>query len=103
MRGLIGRYSTNRDYFPFDLIAGLESRGFFEVLGRKETAHVPFTQGREDHIEAIHSRNGFSRGRMGVSARVFDAAYRDLLMRHGVEDRVEMVTWAEIVWGRPRP
>ena len=100
---LITRYSTNDDYAPFDLIAGLEARGYFEILGRARTDDCEFTQSREALIEAMHSRNGFSRGRMGVSARVFDAAYRDLLMRHGVGETVQLTTWAEIVWGRPRP
>lgn len=102
LKHLIGRYSTNRDYVPFELVKGLEERGFFEPLGVHATVPVGFTQSREDFIEAIHSRNGFSRARMAVSAPVFDAAFRDLLMRHGVVDDLDFEVWTQITWGRPR-
>jgi SAM-dependent methyltransferase len=101
LRTLIARYSTNRDFAPYDLIEELESRGHFEVLGRARTDDVPFSQSREEFIDALHSRNGFSRTRMGVVSKVFDAKFRDLLFGHGVQDSVSFGTWAEIVWGRP--
>ncbi len=100
---LISRYSTNQDYAPFDLVAGLQERGHFELVGTHRTSARPFTQDREDFIEAIHSRNGFSRARMGVNAPVFDAAFRDLLMRHGVFDDVQLEVSTVIRWGRPLP
>jgi len=96
------RYSTNQDYAPFALVPGLVERGFFEVLGTHRTTPVPFQQTRDDHVEWIHSRNGFSRSRMGVSAAVFDAAYRDLLRRHGVIDELTFDVATRITWGRPR-
>jgi len=96
---LIRRYSTNQDYVPFDLIPGLEARGWFRPRGAVCTDREPFIQSREAYIESIHSRNGFSRARMGVSANVFDAKVRDLLMRHGIEDEVRFETWSEITWG----
>ncbi len=96
---LIRRYSTNRDYAPFDLIPGLEARGWFLPRATVRTAPEPFIQSREDFIESIHSRNGFSRARMGVSANVFDAQVRDLLMRHGAGDKLRFETWSEITWG----
>ena len=99
---LIARYSTNQEYAPFDLVAGLDERGFFEPLGTHRTRSLPWTQPREAFIESIHSRNGFSRVRMGVSAAIFDAAVRDLLMRHGVDDDLTLDAFAEISWGRPR-
>ena len=97
---LIARYSTNRDYEPYVIEDELVARGHFEVLGRARTDDVPFAQGRDDYVDAIHSRNGFSRARMGVASKVFDAKFRDLLHAHGVEDTIELVTWAELVWGR---
>lgn len=99
---LIRRYSTNQDYAPFDIVAGLEERGHFELVGTHTTKLQTFKQPREEFIEAIHSRNGFSRARMGVNAPVFDAAFRDLLMRHGLFDDVELEISTVIRWGRPR-
>jgi len=98
---LIARYSTNRDYTPYDIEEELVSRGHFEVLGRARTDDVTFTQSRDEYVDALHSRNGFSRTRMGVATKVFDAKFRDLLLSHGVQESVELTTWTELVWGRP--
>ena len=100
LRTLIGRYSTNRDYAPYDIVEELTSRGFLEVLGRARTDDVPFTQTRDEYVDALHSRNGFSRTRMGVSTKVFDAKFRDLLLSHGIQESVELTTWSELIWGR---
>ncbi len=98
---LIARYSTNRDYEPYDIEQELVSRGHFEVLGRARTDDVVFSQSRDDYVDALHSRNGFSRARMGVATKVFDAKFRDLLLAHGIQESVELTTWADLVWGRP--
>lgn len=99
---LIARYSTNREYEPYDLEQELVSRGHLEVVGRARTAEVLFVQSRDEYVDALHSRNGFSRSRMGVSAKVFDAKFRDLLLSHGVQERVQLTVWAELLWGHPR-
>lgn len=100
LRTLIGRYSTNREYAPYDIVEELSSRGFFEVLGRARTDDVAFAQSRDAYVDALHSRNGFSRARMGVSSKVFDGKFRDLLLGHGVQESVELTTWGVLVWGR---
>lgn len=97
---IIRRYSTNQDYVPFDLVPGLHERGWFEPLDTVRTTTETFVQSREDYIESIHSRNGFSRARMGASAAVFDAMVRDLLMRHGIDDDVRLETWSVVSWGQ---
>lgn len=97
---MIARYSTNREYEPYDLEHELVSRGHLEVLGRARTDDADFTQTRDEYVDALHSRNGFSRARMGVSTKVFDAKFRDLLLSHGVQESVTLTTWAELVWGR---
>ena len=64
---------------------------------------IEHTQSVSEHIEAMHSRNGFSRARMSASAAAsFDDAYHALLMAHGVGDTVSVRVRAEITWGRPR-
>lgn len=97
---LITRYSTNREYEPYDIEQELTSRGYIEVLGRARTDDVVFSQSRDEYVDALHSRNGFSRTRMGVSTKVFDAKFRDLLLSHGIQESVSLTTWDEIVWGR---
>jgi SAM-dependent methyltransferase len=99
---LILRYSTNRDFQPYDLIEELTSRGLFAVEGRATTEPEPFTQRLDDYIESIHSRNGFSRDRMTPeSAAVFDAAARALVASHAPDGMLTLGVRAELVWGQP--
>lgn len=104
LRDLISKHSTNREYRPYDLIMELTSRGLFREVGRCTTLPEPFTQSIQDHIELMHSRNGFSRARMSAqSAAEFDSLYRQLLGRYCADDIVRMQTVVEIIWGVPAP
>jgi len=63
---------------------------------------VHFSQSIEDHIESIHSRNGFSRQRMGTrSADEFDESFRQLLSGYCADGIVRLETIVNIVWGAP--
>jgi SAM-dependent methyltransferase len=100
---LISRYSTNREYRPYDLVAELASRGLFEEAGRSSTAPVPCVQGVETYIESFHTRNGLSRERMTLAAAAaFDQALRQVVARHCPDGRVRGQTAATLVWGTPR-
>lgn len=101
LRALIREHSTNVDFVPYDPVEEVASRGYFEELGRHRTGIRTFEQSMDDHIEAIHSRNGFSRDRMPDAGKAFDEAYRALLERHGAGKRVVIELRDEIVWGRP--
>jgi len=99
---LISAYSTNREFRPYDLVNELTTRGLFRQAGRRTTTPVAFAQSIADHIECMHSRNGFSRDRMAAdAAAAFDAAYRRLLERYCADDVVRFSTVATIVWGSP--
>ncbi|MDH5672051.1 MAG: hypothetical protein OEZ06_07865 [Myxococcales bacterium] len=56
-----------------------------------------------NYVESFHSRNGFSRERMGaeVAAR-FDAELRDLVSPHVPDGIVRGKLTATVVWGWPR-
>src|SRR4030095_14866495 len=102
LRELIQRYSTNREYRPYDLVGELVNRGLFTETGRRTTASTLFVQSLEDHVESIHSRNGFSRDRMTVeSPAEFDRLYQRLLERHCRDGIVTLETTATVVWGIP--
>jgi hypothetical protein len=102
LQELIRKYSTNREYHPYDLVSELVSRSLFKEAGRCTTAPTLFVQSIEDHVEAIHSRNGFSRDRMTLeSAEEFDDLYRLLLKHHCREGMVKLETTATVVWGVP--
>lgn len=102
--GLIVRYTTNRDYQPYNLTSELESRGLFTKVGEQRTRSVPFEQPVEDYIESIHSRNGFSRDRMPPEdAEVFDAGVRELVAPHAHDGILRLQISAVAVWGVPAP
>lgn len=104
LQQLINRYSTNREYQPYDLLEELAQRGLFHVAGSERTAFEPFTQSIDDYVESIHSRNGFSRDRMTVeAATAFDNAVRKLLQSHANDDIVTLQIGASVVWGEPIP
>jgi len=102
LREIIPLYTTNKDYQDYSLIALLEQHGLFSTVGEKTTAPVPFTQSVEDYIESFHSRNGFSRERMGPeSAAAFDQEAREILYRTYSDGIMSLQVVAEVVWGIP--
>lgn len=101
---LIQRYSTNREYRPYNLLTELDTRGFFHVEGARRTAPVPFRQTVDAYIESIHSRNGFSRDRMtAAAAAAFDAAARALVTPYARDDGLlQLRVVGSVAWGRPQ-
>ena len=99
---IIPRYSTNKDYQPFDMIEAFERHGLFQKVGEKKTAPVSFVQSIDDCIESYHSRNGFSRERMTPEqAAAFDQEAREILLASHSDGKVHMQVVANIVWGIP--
>jgi SAM-dependent methyltransferase len=104
LQAVINRYSTNRDFQPYDLLAELATRGLFRVVGAQRTPTRAFTQPVDAFIEALHSRNGFSRERMTpADAAACDAAIRQMLRDAGVGELVELHVAADVTWGEPAP
>ena len=102
--GVIARYSTNRDYQPYDLLQELATRGLFVAAGRKRTELLPFRQTIDDYIESYHSKNGLSRQRMGAEAAAdFDREMRRILEPHANDGWLEYRVGADVAWGRPEP
>jgi SAM-dependent methyltransferase len=102
LTALIARFSTNQDFEPFSLMAGLIARGLFRPRAYRRTAPVPFEQSIEDFIDSIHARNGFSRDRMpGASAREFDRSVHELLSGYHPDGIVRGDCTATIHWGTP--
>jgi SAM-dependent methyltransferase len=100
----IDRFSTNRRYRPYDLIAELTERGLFAELGRRRTAPVAFSQPVAAYVESFHGRNGFSRDRMAPGdAAAFDAAVERLVAPHAEAGSISLSIMGEVVWGRPAP
>lgn len=102
LEGLFPRFSTNRDYRPYDLVVELAARDLFREAGRRTTAPVAFAQAIDDYVESFHTRNGLSRERMGPAAAAeFDAALRGLAAPHCPDGVVRGRVATRVVWGAP--
>lgn len=101
---VIDRYSTNRDYRPYNLQSELEQRGLFRETGRSRTYPVPFDQPIDDYVNSYHARNGFSRDRMAPEmAEAFDRELTAVVSSHVAGESVRLMTFGQIVWGQPAP
>lgn len=104
LHDIIARYSTNRRFRPYDLVAELVGRRLFQELGRYRTAPVAFEQPVAAYVESFHARNGFSRDRMEPArAAAFDAALTGLVAPHAADGVVRLTIAGDIVWGLPAP
>jgi SAM-dependent methyltransferase len=104
LRPVIARFSTNRRFCPYDVVAELTARDLFEETGRRRTAPVSFSQPTTAYVESFHARNGFSRDRMAPDAAVaFDAAVERLVAPHAAAGSISLRIVGEVVWGQPAP
>lgn len=101
---LIPRYSTNQDFVAYNLVDELTKRQLFRRQGEYATPPLPFQQSIADYVEAIHSRNGFSRERMtAANAQAFDHAVTQILTRAYPDGIVQIEVIDQIIWGQPGP
>lgn len=102
LHAIIPRYSTNKDFAYFNMIEYLEQHHLFRKVGEHETPPVPFTQSIDEYIESYHSRNGFSRERMGAEqAAAFDREAREILLKEHGPGPLSLEVIAQITWGYP--
>lgn len=100
---LIRKYSTNKDYRPYDIVTELRSRDLFEVTGERQTTPTPYVQTVDAYVESWHSRNGLSRERLNPrEAEAFDRQVHALVSSTVRQDVFEMFFTGRVVWGVPK-
>lgn len=100
------RYSAKApgDQRPYGLLGELARRDLFRERGRHTTAPEPFAQPIASYVEALHSRDGLSRERMGAdAAAAFDDGATGLLERHCHDGLVRLEITGHVAWGDPAP
>lgn len=99
---LIPQYTTNHEYRPYNLIEELEQRSLFQQHGAIRTPAVPYRQSGEAYVQAFHSRNGFSRERMGEqAASAFDKEVRNVIQPFLQDGWLTLSLCNTLVWGTP--
>ena len=100
---LINRFSTNQEYLHYDLVEELEQRHLFKPHGFLVTQPIPMQQSGEDYVQSFHSRNGFSRERMGEeTATAFDEEVRKLISPFLQDGQLLLSAVCTVVWGLPQ-
>ena len=101
LESLIAKYSTNRDFEPYELEEELVARSCYSVHGRRTFGPALFTQSIDGYIASIHSRNGFSRDRMSSEAALdFDQAVRATVRPYAQNDALALRIETRVVWGK---
>lgn len=101
---LITRYSTNREFRPYDLLDELTARRLFVPLGARRVPPHALNQSVAAYVESFHARNGFSRERMPrEDARAFDEAAGALVRSHCLHGVVRLHLTTTVHWGLPIP
>lgn len=99
---LVARYSTNRAYRPYDLLAELDARRLFAVEGTHRI-DAETTATVDEVLTHWHSRNGLAVHAMReATAAAFDAEARAVLAPFADGGLLRVPAGAEITWGRPR-
>lgn len=99
---IISRFSTNREYQPYNLIKELTQRSLFEKQGEQQTKPVIFEQSIDDYVESFHARNGFSRDRMTQEAAIgFDESAKMLVATYCPDGVVRLQVFGKVTWGIP--
>jgi SAM-dependent methyltransferase len=102
MPALLARYSTNRQFRPYNLVDELMQRGRFTPLGEATTEPLAARQPIAAYVESFHSRNGFSRDRMSPEdAAAFDRELTDLAAPFAVDGHLHTRVTGRVVWGIP--
>jgi len=102
LRKLRAQFLSRGDRRSFHIAEELETRGFFQRQGEKETAPVPFFQSIDDFIEGLHSRSSFSREHMGQQkAGDLDQQVRTLLLQFHQDGILPLQVVGSVIWGTP--
>lgn len=101
---VIRRCSTNLKFRPYNLIAELEARGLFLIVGRQLTEPAPYERTVEEYIDSFHARNGLSRDRLDPAvAADFDREVTEFVAPHASGGRLRLQVAGHVVWGMPAP
>ena len=103
LQELINHFSTNQEFLPYDLVGELELRHLFQPHGFLVTQPIPMKQSEEDYVQSFHSRNGFSRERMGEEAAMaFDEEVRKVISPYLQDGQLLLSAISTVVWGLPQ-
>lgn len=99
LKAIISRYSTAKDYVPFDMIPAWEKAELFEQAGVVTTGPVAFEQTIDEYIAAFHANSTLTRAH--IDADAFDADVRTQIDPHCRDGIVRLRVRSQVLWGKP--
>ncbi len=99
LKTIIPRYSTAKNYVPFDMIPAWESAGLFREVGMVRTGPVAFEQTVAEYIAAFHANSTLTRAH--IDAEGFDAEVRTVVAPHCPDGVVRLTVRSQVLWGKP--
>lgn len=96
LQALFPRYSTNRDFRPYNLLDELVQRRLYTCTPHAATPH----SGRGTPTDGRHSRIGLSRDRLSAeAAEAFDRAVSDLVAPFATDGVLTLQSVSRVSWG----
>lgn len=107
---IIGLFSTNQDYEPWDCVKAVVDAGLFEPVGTEAVGTIDWCPTVDAFLNCRHSQNGLSRDRMGADASdAYDREVRALVERQVAAgtlrldgNRLVGTSTCTVVWGKPK-
>ena len=93
------RYSTAKEYVPFDMITIWEEAQLYRRVGTWITKPAPFEQSIENFIAAFHAQSNLTRAH--VDSERLDAEVHEVMKRHCPHGFVRRQVVAHLEWGKP--
>ena len=101
LRLLEKQYHTVSNVERYNTVELLEEHGYWKKEGFIQTPTEPLAYRVDDYIEAMHSRNGFTRDLMSLDDQhAFDHALREIILPFVSEDqKLHVGTYSTLTWG----
>ena len=101
LRLLEKQYHTVPNVERYNTVELLEHHGYWKKEGFLQTPPEPLAYRVDDYIEAMHSRNGFTRDLMPLDDQhAFDHALREMILPYVSDDqKLHVDTYSTLTWG----
>lgn len=102
LQALETRYHTVKNFERYDTLDLLSKNKYWQQEGFHKTQVEALSYTIEDYIEAMHSRNGFTRDLMTLADQdAFDKGLHDIVKPYlHADERLHVGTYSTVTWGR---
>ena len=102
LQALEKKYHTVKNFERYNTLDLLAQNQYWQQIGFHQTQVEPLSYTVDEYIEAMHSRNGFTRDLMPVAdQQAFDHALAQAIQPYvHTDQRVHIGTYSTVTWGK---